>query len=232
MSNASEGFDGQGGGLQVDVEGEAELSRVLVAENEALLGGGIAVSGTLLVANTTLAGNVALVGGGLYIGAGEANLTSVTVADNVVSAGEGEAPGAGGVHVAGGSATLAGSIVARNGEVPDCIGSVSSSGYNLDGDGTCGLDKTGDLSGESPGLRELADYGGLTMSLALFPGSPAVDAGNPAGCADDLDQRARPRVQDGDGDGNARCDIGAFEYNAGETIQENEIYLPSLRQRD
>src|SRR5262249_51361269 len=52
----------------------------------------------------------------------------------------------------------------------------------------------------------LGDYGGSTRSVALLPGSPAIDAGNnallPAGAT--TDQRGLPRVT-------GRADIGAFE---------------------
>jgi len=59
---------------------------------------------------------------------------------------------------------------------------------------------------------------------ALLAGSPAIDAGAPAGCQghrdgegilDALvtDQRGRLRV-DGDGSGGVRCDVGAYEFAA------------------
>ena len=64
-----------------------------------------------------------------------------------------------------------------------------------------------------PLLRPLADYGGTMPTHALAPGSPAIDAGNPAAVAGiggvpQYDQRGEPfgRVFDG------RIDIGAFEF--------------------
>ena len=50
--------------------------------------------------------------------------------------------------------------------------------------------------------------------MALLPGSPAIDAGNPSGCTDGhghlptTDQRGMPRP---DKEDSAGCDIGAFE---------------------
>jgi hypothetical protein len=60
-------------------------------------------------------------------------------------------------------------------------------------------------------------HGGFTPTHALVPGSPAIDAGG-TDCTDATgapllaDQRGQPRLVDGDGDGTATCDIGAFEF--------------------
>jgi len=45
---------------------------------------------------------------------------------------------------------------------------------------------------------------------ALDPASPAIDHGDPGGCAQ-TDQRSFLRPVDGDSDGSTICDIGAFE---------------------
>jgi hypothetical protein len=54
----------------------------------------------------------------------------------------------------------------------------------------------------APLLAPLADYGGPTLTHALLPGSPAIDAGA-AGCTPTTDQRDFSRV--------GNCDVGAFE---------------------
>lgn len=65
----------------------------------------------------------------------------------------------------------------------------------------------------NPLLGELADNGGFTQTHALNEESPAIDAGDsevyPA-----VDQRAYSRPIDGDNDGVAICDMGAYEYNS------------------
>ncbi|HSC82225.1 MAG TPA: CSLREA domain-containing protein [Pseudomonas sp.] len=61
-------------------------------------------------------------------------------------------------------------------------------------------------------LEPLADNGGLTQTLALRPGSMALDAG--LGSCSGHDQRRLPRPLDGNGDGVAVCDLGAYERAA------------------
>jgi hypothetical protein len=92
---------------------------------------------------------------------------------------------------------------------------VTSQGHNLIGDGTggSGYDPT-DLVGTAdnpidPLLGPLQDNGGPTFTMALLPGSAAIDAGDNTG-ASDWDQRDAPfrRIVNG------TIDIGAFEVQA------------------
>jgi hypothetical protein len=68
-----------------------------------------------------------------------------------------------------------------------------------------------------PRLGPLGSNGGPTRTHALLPASPALD-GDVAGTSSSFfdcpqaDQRTEPRPIDGDLDGIARCDVGAFEY--------------------
>lgn len=66
-----------------------------------------------------------------------------------------------------------------------------------------------------PLLGPLANNGGPTLTHALLPGSPAIDAGDPAiqSNTDEFDQRDAPflRVADGNFLTDIRVDIGAYE---------------------
>jgi uncharacterized repeat protein (TIGR02543 family)/CSLREA domain-containing protein len=90
-------------------------------------------------------------------------------------------------------------------------------GHNISDQNMAWTDPTS-MQNTNPLLGTIGNYGGLTSTLPLLPGSPAIDAGDAAICAalpvGDLDQRGFSRVE--------ACDIGPFEsrgftlaYNSG-----------------
>ena len=62
-------------------------------------------------------------------------------------------------------------------------------------------------------------------NLRLQRGSPAIDAGDNAFVTHPLDLDGNPRASDGDGDGTATVDMGAYEF----TI--HPLYLPLILNR-
>lgn len=152
-------------------------------------------TGTLTVTNSTLSGNL---GEGMRA-LGNATMQSCTIAGNTAH---------GLVNPGLHSLSLQNTIVSGNGS-GNCLGTMTSLGSNLESGDTCGLGGTGDLRSAEPFLGALADNGGPTKTQALPAGSPAIDAGS--GCPS-TDQRGLPRPADGNGDGAAACDIGAYEY--------------------
>ena len=117
----------------------------------------------------------------------------------------------GGIFNFDGSVSIRNSIISNNLYGGNCSGLITSDGHNLEDTNTCGFTGPGDLINTNPLLGPLQNNGGPTLTHALLPGSPAIDAGDNSVCPT-TDQRGVTRPQDGNGDGIAVCDIGAFEF--------------------
>jgi hypothetical protein len=109
---------------------------------------------------------------------------------------------------AGGIKTVSGvfcNTLLSSNTASNCRGAVTDAGHNLSSDASCAFTNVGSLNNTDPKLGPVCDNGGPTLTLALLPGSPAIDAGSAVG-APATDQRGVPRPQ------GAGVDIGAFEY--------------------
>jgi hypothetical protein len=219
---ASAAVIAQGGGIQVGGEGNFTLERSLVSGNFAE---GPSAEGAGLVArseagevwkigDSTITGNrgtgtTLAEGGGILHSGGRLDVLSSTISGNVVSGGGATDRGGNLLDKGEGGSVLSlrDSIVSSGGGAAgseNCFGpGVQSAGHNIDSLDQCNFNSVGDRVKTDPLLASLADNGGPTKTLALSPGSPAVDAGD-AGCPA-TDQRGVPRPQ------GAACDIGAFE---------------------
>jgi predicted outer membrane repeat protein len=167
-------------------------------------------AGTLTVTNSTFSANSATTSGGaIYSQGGTVQVSNSTFGNNPENIG-----GGGALSNAGSSILIQNSIVANSANGGNCAGTITSDGYNLSSDSTCNFSSEGDLNNENPKLVALHRNGGPTETMALPSGSPALDAGNPAGCRDfsgnllKTDQRGKPRPGGGETTG---CDMGAYE---------------------
>ena len=200
-------------------------------------GGGILVGGLadLLVADSTISGNSAFTGGGIAhcptpAVAGTTTIVRSTITGNHATS---ATAGVGGVLIVGHESRIEDSIIAVNSAVtnPDLKwNSIEPIDLRFsligDGSGTSLIeapigspDANGNRIGGpvngviDPLLGPLADNGGPTKTHGLLPGSPAIDAGDPAAVAGtggvpEFDQRGAPfsRVVGG------RIDMGAVEW--------------------
>jgi predicted outer membrane repeat protein len=179
---ASTSYAGGGGAIKNDNNSHLTLDRVTLSGNSTgSYGGGVFTihDSTVVATNTTIVGNTAGTrGGGLAtVWSSAMTLTNSTVGNNAVTSGVG-----GGVYLEGGNqAPIGNTIVAGNaaGSGPDVAGVVSSLGHNLIGNtaNSSGW-QSSDLLDANPLLGPLGDYGGPTQTMALLPGSPAIDAGD------------------------------------------------------
>jgi hypothetical protein len=209
-------------------------------------GGGIRSIGTLTVQNSTVSGNTAHnLGGGIEQAGGTLTVRNSTVTGNTAGGGTGPSPRGGGIDAAGNTNTIESSTVSGNsapsganlflpagrttsirntivsnplGGGQNCGGTGvwGSQGFNLESASTCAFAQPTDQANTDPALGALADNGGPTRTMAIVPGSPAVDTGSSAGLTTDQRGLARPvdnpfvaNAPGGDG-----ADVGAYEVQS------------------
>ncbi len=225
--NSTIGF---GGGI-FNVRGQLNLTNsTLWANATTRQGGGLWTGDTaaVTISNATINENGASdsigQGGGVFRSNGSLTVRSATIANNYAG-GQGGGLNTNTQQVPTTDAFLGNTIVAYNavgsGELyRNCSSALVNLGTNLQwppkitsnqGDRACTEDanRNPTLLQADPLLYPIGDNGGPTLTMGLRPGSPALDAGDPAGCAEvpvnNKDQRgvARPI--------GPRCDMGAYE---------------------
>lgn len=219
--NSSNGF---GGGIVND--GDLTVQSSTISGNTAANGGGIYSNSSATITNSTVTSNVTIptgphglqggYGGGLGL-SGSVTLLSDTISGNQCIWDGGGIDGEGAVVMT--NCILAGNGSETHSDTVDLGGTVESGGYNLvgvapDGAGLSDSDLFGTADAPlDPKLGPLQDNGGLTFTMALLPGSPALDQGISAGLG--TDEIGAPRTVDlsnimnaSGGDG---TDIGAVE---------------------
>lgn len=238
--NWTEGDTSGGGGLVVFWAWfDATLTNSIISDNATFgqnsQAGGMAVGRHATLVNSTVSGNATLGdsdggtpdGGGISLN-GNLTLLHSTVVDNHSSSGV-DAINFAMPDTAIFTATnsiIAGDLKGAPG-ASLCSKAIdgAGSGHNLITDASCGTDAL--IGGTATAVAELAlaplaDNGGTTQTHALLPGSVAIDAAADAACAqpavDGRDQRGAPRPVDGDSDGQALCDVGAYETADNDTI--------------
>jgi predicted outer membrane repeat protein len=211
--NQSEFFDNRtsGHGGAISSSSTMSISRSTIANNAASDGGGIhalvlagATGARVAIIGSTLSSNTATSIGAAIIatGAVTVDLRDVTIAANTATS-----PGGGAINISGGARWTIGNTLFVENPGGNCgiAEPVTTSSNNLSSDASCGA-----AAPIAAGLtvEALAANGGPTQTHALPAGSPAIDAGTRC---EATDQRGEPRPRDGNGDGVAACDVGAFE---------------------
>ncbi len=224
------GSDADGGGIDnnsgtLTITGSTISGNSAETEGGSLAnGGGIFNDGTLTITDSTISGNRAYsdigysYGGGICIlGPGTMTAYDSTIAGNSAEHG-------GGIYSYSGpgTLTLANTIVAANtnmyGYTPTDVEGTVTASYSLIENTTGTIfssSSANNITGVDPLLGPLADNGGPTETMALLPGSPAIDAGDnaliPSGVTTDQRGSGYPRIVNG------TVDIGAYELQAATT---------------
>lgn len=221
----------EGGGVTLQ-SGTVAIRRSTIAGNSGAAGGLWMTTMGGDISNATISGNHGGSHGGAYLTSRNAlSIVNSTVTDNFGAS-------IGGVYSTGSSVQLLNTIIAQNGlnsggggpgsyQESDLGGTVRSLGHNILGEVDNVVIHSDRVTGVGPHstdlygtvaapfqamLGPLQDNGGPTLTHAVLPGSAAIDSGASTD-APASDQRSIVRPQDGDGNGSALVDIGAFELD-------------------
>ncbi len=211
-----------GGGIGMDAAGTPLIARNVIRNNAAgNMGGGLSAfnDSRPIVVNNLIYGNTSALGGGVGVtvpsNAGGTWVNN-TIADNIGQSGS-EIYTSGFVE----SMQFVNNIVrtTTGAYAIDCDSSYSQTpptftsndlfatvGTLLRGSCVRALASGGNISADPQFARE-----GRKLSYRLTAGSPVIDAGRPTPVAGRTDAAGRPRVVDGNGDGAAVIDLGAYE---------------------
>jgi len=167
-------------------------------------GGAIMNFGTMPITNSSLYSNTSQVGGAII------NWDTLTITNSSLYSNT--SPSGGTIHNSSGTTKLQNSLLQGNSICDNASGSITDLGYNLEAttdSATCGFSGTSKTTTDAK-LGTPGDNGGLTPTIALLAGSPAIDAIPVDQCVVSTDQRGTSRPQ-----GTVGCDIGAYETTTG-----------------
>jgi predicted outer membrane repeat protein len=206
FSNDSAGF---GGAIDLGAGASGAISDSTFTADSSVNGGGAiglhfagdanSLTVSLDLSESTVVGNSANgPGGGLFVDTADPNVTNKLVLRDTIVAGNTFSATAGAPVV---PSDVAGPVD------PFSISNLIGDGTGLTGisNGTGGNQIGTDAAPINPGVGPLQNNGGPTLTMALLPGSPALDAGS-GEATKDTDQRAVARVN--------VTDIGAYQATA------------------
>lgn len=227
---------GVGGGIAVDLAAEPVITRNVIrdnlAEGDALgfygYGGGVHLAdytAATITSNLILRNRATALGGGLYVGI-TATGSATLVTNNTIAGNQASGPAYSVLGQGGGAVFydgFAGDV--RNNAIANNVADVGAGVYFV-ANGTQGINyENNDFAGNVPddcaGLPATKCSGGQLFAAPLFRNAAAdeyrlrsdstlIDAGTVSG-APSLDADGRARNVDGDLDGLAAPDVGAFE---------------------
>ncbi|AFY87362.1 choice-of-anchor Q domain-containing protein [Chroococcidiopsis thermalis] len=210
--NATPGFasHSHGGGIHnhgtlILVDSTVRASSINWRYGNVWGGGGLtnASTGKATLVNVTIVGNSTSGAGGGIENLGTMDVYNSTIANNQSFR---SATSGGGIANTG-TIQLKNTLVANNYEGDNCDGTIVDLGGNLSSDATCGFPTSRSNVEIVLGGRDDHDM------LPIYAESPAIDRGIDDQCQS-TDQRGMTRPLDGNRDGVATCDVGAYEYLA------------------